>query len=107
MTFRIVADLERDLAPGRFGIAEPKAYCPELAESKINLLFVPGLGFDAAGNRLGYGKGYCVRYLARSTQHIRIGIAYEACILSYIPIGENDQQMAYVITEERCIMANS
>ena len=102
MVFRIVRDPERDMAPARFGIPEPKDHCPALAETGERLLFVPGLGFDPAGNRLGYGKGYFDRYLARAGG-ISIGIAYDACVLPRIPSGENDRPMRFIVSEARCL----
>jgi len=102
MVFRIIRDLELDLAPARFGIAEPKDHCPVLAEDGERLLFVPGLGFDAEGNRLGYGKGYFDRYLARAGG-ISAGVACEACILPGIPRSAGDQPMRFIVSEERCL----
>ncbi|MDR2734508.1 MAG: 5-formyltetrahydrofolate cyclo-ligase [Spirochaetota bacterium] len=102
MVLRIIEDIEHDLMPARFGIAEPKDHCPALTEIGERLLFIPGLGFDAAGNRLGYGKGYFDRYLARAGG-LSAGITYEVCILPHIPSGEKDQPMRWLISEERCL----
>src|SRR5690606_5030175 len=64
MEFRAVTDLSR-LTPGVFGILEPREGEPCLPEN-IDLLFIPGLAFDHRGGRLGRGKGYYDRYLARA-----------------------------------------
>lgn len=51
------------LSPGPFGILEPDCGQP-IAPSEIDLIHVPGLGFNAQGFRIGYGGGFYDRYLA-------------------------------------------
>ena len=60
-----------ELEPGAWGIPEPVAgrrRDPErqVAAAEIELAVVPGLAFDRSGRRLGRGKGYYDRLLARS-----------------------------------------
>ncbi|MBA4030776.1 MAG: 5-formyltetrahydrofolate cyclo-ligase, partial [Planctomyces sp.] len=77
---------ESELETGSFGIREPSAFWrnephrrPE--NSSIDLVIVPGLAFDAAGHRLGQGKGYYDRLLAELPgDTIKIGLAFEAQI---------------------------
>ncbi|KAG8145108.1 putative 5-formyltetrahydrofolate cyclo-ligase protein [Naja naja] len=38
-------------------------------EYGLDLILMPGLGFDKTGNRLGRGKGYYDTYLQRCLQH--------------------------------------
>jgi len=51
----------------KWGIPEPPGDTPmELAQpGDIDVLVVPGLAFDRKGNRLGQGKGYYDRFMAR------------------------------------------
>ena len=50
----------QDLQTGTWGIMEPRAHCRPAEQA--DLMIMPGLGFDEARHRLGYGGGY---YLCR------------------------------------------
>lgn len=71
------------LMPNRWGIHEPRlGSTVRIAARALDLVFVPLVGFDAAGNRLGMGKGYYDRTFAfrRSARHrgpILVGLAHE------------------------------
>lgn len=52
------------LAAGPRWIPEPGADAPAAAPGEIDLFLVPGLAFDAAGGRIGYGGGWFDRLLA-------------------------------------------
>src|SRR4051812_23204158 len=41
-----VVDFNRDCAPGKFGIIEPNAHCPVIPLNQLDLVLVPGVGFD-------------------------------------------------------------
>jgi 5-formyltetrahydrofolate cyclo-ligase len=60
----------------QMGIAEPmegEAMPPEA----FDLVFVPLLGFDRSGNRIGYGKGYYDRFLAQChSDVIKVGLSF-------------------------------
>ena len=51
---------EADLAEGAFHIMEPVGE-PYNEDDQIQVALVPGMAFDAAGHRLGRGRGYCGR----------------------------------------------
>ncbi len=53
---------EAPLVEGVFGVSVP---APEAPERVPDLLFVPLLGFDRKGYRMGYGAGFYDRTLAR------------------------------------------
>jgi 5-formyltetrahydrofolate cyclo-ligase len=59
-----ITDLFLDLAPGQFGLMEPRISNDRQVQLKqIDLIFVPGIVFDQRGFRYGYGRGYYDRLL--------------------------------------------
>lgn len=89
------------LKPGAYGILEP-AGGKEIDEKEIELAVVPGLAFDAEGNRIGYGLGFYDRFL-RNISAKKIALAYEMQIVDRVLATENDVPMDLILTEERVI----
>lgn len=90
-----------DLEPGPMGILQPKPIHLVRPEA-IQMMLVPGVGFDLKGYRIGYGKGYYDRYLAGSAAW-RLGLAFDAQIVPALPVGSHDCPMDCVVTETRLI----
>lgn len=85
------------LQRNRYGIDEPVEGAVVPAE-QIDIAFVPGLAFDDAGNRLGYGGGYYDRYLAEApTKHV--ALAFAAQLLPALDAQPWDVPMHAVIAE--------
>jgi 5-formyltetrahydrofolate cyclo-ligase len=64
------------------------------------VLFVPLVGFDAAGYRLGYGEGFYDKILASlSSLPIAIGVGYESGRLASICPQHHDIPMDAIVTE--------
>ena len=88
----------------RFGIPENHDPRP-LAARNLDVMFMPLLGFDSNGNRLGMGGGFYDATLAylRTRQTWRkprlIGIAYEAQKVEQIPAERWDVPLDYIVTE--------
>ena len=101
----MIRDLVRDLSPGFKGIREPLPGAErELSVLDLDLVIVPGVAFDSAGNRLGMGKGYYDRFLKQLHQGaLKIALAFKKQIVASIPCDENDIKMDMIITEERVI----
>lgn len=92
-----------ELEPGTWGIPEPppsrRGETERLvAPEAIELMVVPGLAFDRRGRRLGHGKGYYDRLLARSSA-VRAGLCYEAQLFPNVPAGPRDAVMDWLVTE--------
>jgi len=66
------------------------------------VLIVPLVAFDAAGNRLGYGGGFYDRTLEALRQQrdtIAIGYAYSAQRAEVLPLEPTDQPLDFMVTE--------
>ncbi len=84
----------------RWGVREPAPHAPEVPPSEIELLLVPGLLFDEYGGRLGYGKGFYDRFLARhGAQLATVGVTFDALLLPRLPLAKHDVAMRYLVTE--------
>jgi 5-formyltetrahydrofolate cyclo-ligase len=93
-----VRDLEADLVPGKFGIAEPAPGLSGVAAPTVDLVLAPGLAFDVHGHRLGRGKGYYDRLLA-DVHGRRSGVAFEFQVTPELPAEPHDVQMDCLVTE--------
>jgi 5-formyltetrahydrofolate cyclo-ligase len=84
------------MAPGPLGIPAPMG--TDLVEPYA--AFVPLVGFDDAGYRLGYGGGYFDRTLAASVRRpVAIGVGTEAARLPTIRPQAHDVPMDFIVTE--------
>ncbi|MBR3502718.1 MAG: 5-formyltetrahydrofolate cyclo-ligase [Clostridia bacterium] len=92
---RVTEDTE--FKPDQFGIDTPVSD-ETLPPEQLDLALVPGVAFDRAGNRLGFGKGYFDRFLARC-RCPAIGLAYELQLVDAIEAQPQDVPMQKIITE--------
>lgn len=85
----------------QYGITEPKEGII-MEPSAIDLVFVPLLVCDNDGYRVGYGKGFYDRYLARCRQDIiKIGFSY------FDPVDKIDDRNSFDIPLDYCITPES
>lgn len=86
------------LIRGAFGIDEPAASAPVIRPS---LVLTPLLGFDRAGRRLGYGRGYydsCVQELREAGAPVfLLGLAFADQELPEIPAESHDLRLNGVL----------
>jgi 5-formyltetrahydrofolate cyclo-ligase len=84
----------------QYGFAQPTAAAAEIDPSILDMALVPGLAFDAAGTRLGYGRGYFDRLLAQLPEAVvRVGVAPLAAVVPRLPVDAHDVPMDYLATE--------
>lgn len=90
------AHLERH----RLGFDQPRADAPEVALSTVDLVLLPGLCFDAAGTRLGYGRGYFDRWLpGLRPDAARVGVTFHGLVVPRLPREAHDVPMTHLATE--------
>lgn len=101
----ILSKLENwdDLKTGSYGILEPvKEKIKEFSINEIDLIIIPGVGFDKRGNRIGHGKGYYDDLLSKSKAP-HISLAFECQIVEKIPTEKHDMPVDKIVTERRII----
>lgn len=90
----------QDLKPGIMGILEPENVEIHEDNYEFDLAIIPGLAFDKAGGRIGYGGGYYDRFLNNVAKNCRlICIGYEFQLIENIPMEAHDIRVHGIITE--------
>jgi 5-formyltetrahydrofolate cyclo-ligase len=111
-----------ELEDGYMGILEPGVReNREVSLSDVDLVIIPGAGFDLKGNRLGYGGGYYDKLLAGIRDQesgvskkeltpkpqrpgpFLIALAFEEQLEDKIPSEPHDIKMDIIITDNRLI----
>ncbi len=92
-----------ELKPGAFGVLEPSGSLV-LPATSLDLMLVPGVAFDQAGFRLGYGKGFYDRFL-HAADHCPclVGFCYEFQLVADLPVESHDVGMSMLVTEARTL----
>ena len=93
---RVTEDTE--MKPDIYGIDTPVSG-DTLPPEELDLALIPGIAFDRNGNRLGFGKGYFDRFLARCRCPF-IGLAYELQLVDAIEARPHDVPMDRIVTEK-------
>jgi 5-formyltetrahydrofolate cyclo-ligase len=85
-----------------YGMQEPLAGGPVVDPKELDVVLVPGVAFDQRGGRLGFGGGFYDRLLIR-TSALRVGIAYDRCLVDELPCHKHDQRMDWLVTPTQAI----
>lgn len=94
-----IRSLAEDLAVTQMGLREPISGIP-FPIAMIDLVIVPGLGFDEFGHRLGRGRGFYDRFLAHPDfKGIACAMAFEDQLVSQVPIGPLDRHVDMLVTD--------
>ncbi len=96
-----IVDFAAGLTVGRYGILEPKPDLPPASPNELAQItfLVPGVAYDASGNRLGRGKGYYDRLLQNCTQKVT-GVFFRFQKLERIPAEAHDRRLDRVVNED-------
>jgi 5-formyltetrahydrofolate cyclo-ligase len=97
-------EFDGTMTRGAYGIPEPGGRRP-LRVRELDVVFMPLVGFDATGNRMGMGKGFYDRCLAHRIRlrkwrrPLLVGIAYEVQQVPHLPHGRHDVPLDVIVTE--------
>jgi 5-formyltetrahydrofolate cyclo-ligase len=98
LVFHQVKDMRKDLVVGAYGILEPKKKLPVVEASEIDLYLCPGLGFDHTGARIGRGRGFYDRILAKARPDaIKLGVCFGFQLVDKVDMEPHDIRMNRVI----------
>lgn len=97
-----------ELEYGYYNILTPKEeFWRFIDPNEIDLILMPGVGFDRKGYRVGYGGGYYDRFLSKLDKKIpTIGLAFNLQIIESVPTDEFDIPIDMIITEKEIIDCN-
>ena len=95
-----ISDRQKDLRLGTYGIYEPVEQKENVDPQTMDLVVVPGVAFDKENIRLGRGKGYYDRFLAKFPRNKPIiGLAFSFQIVGNLPKDSHDIPVSKVITD--------
>ena len=87
-----------NLQEGAFHIFEPADVAEQrFLDEPSSTILVPGVAFDAAGHRLGRGRGYYDRFLASHPEMYKVGVCFDFQKVPEVPCGPYDILMDEVI----------
>jgi len=86
------------LQPGAFGVVEPTVL-DLVNASELDLLLLPGRGFDRSCNRIGRGKGH-IDGLLEHVNGTRVGLAFGSQMVEEIPLEPHDQVLHAIVTPD-------
>jgi 5-formyltetrahydrofolate cyclo-ligase len=101
---RFVLETSTPLKLNRHGIAEPRGQ-HSIAAGALSVVFMPLLGFDAHGVRLGSGAGYYDRLFSYRRHRLHwhrpllVGVAYSCQQLPHIPRRTHDVTLDALVSE--------
>jgi 5-formyltetrahydrofolate cyclo-ligase len=87
------------LVANRYNIPEPVADARRCAAEQLDIIFIPVVGWDGTGARLGMGGGFYDRTLHHISGPVLVGLAYEMQRAAAIPTADWDIGLQYVVTE--------
>lgn len=96
-----IKSLASDVRAGIMGFPEPLYGLP-IPVADIDLVMVPGFGFDQSGNRLGHGRGFYDRFLShRDFSGTSCALGLEDQVVEWVPADETDVRVHMLVTDAR------
>ena len=98
LRFHALTGAAHELPVDKMGIPTPPPALPVVALAACDLIVVPGLAFDRAGRRLGYGRGYYDRALAGVALERCVAILHDAQLIEEVPVDAHDVRLPRLCT---------
>jgi 5-formyltetrahydrofolate cyclo-ligase len=68
----------------------------------LDVVFIPLLAFDEKGNRVGYGKGFYDRFLAKCRpETVKIGLSFFEATPEITDVSPDDIRLDWCVTPEK------
>ncbi len=94
-----IAD-EKDMETDRYGMREPSlVHARIVIPEKLDLILIPGLGYDEKGRRLGWGSGQYDRFLPLCSKGFKMGVVFEEQVLEHVIQKESGVSVDAVATD--------
>jgi 5-formyltetrahydrofolate cyclo-ligase len=105
LTPKLVDEWGEKLSVSRHGVQEPAESAPSVNVTDLDLIVVPGLGFDESGGRLGRGGGFFDRFLARpEVRAWKVGVGLDEQVVERLPRDPWDIPVDAVVTPTRTLV---
>jgi 5-formyltetrahydrofolate cyclo-ligase len=92
-------DTDDTLTKNRYHIPEPPASAARCSPSQLDIVFLPLVGWDLFGVRLGMGGGYYDRALANAAGPLLVGLAHECQRVEEVPRQSWDIVLDFIATD--------
>lgn len=71
--------------------------------SEIGVFCIPGVAFDANGNRIGQGGGWYDKVLCKAPHAVVVGVCFDCQLFLAAPHEVHDRAVHYVVTESQIL----
>lgn len=92
--------VDEDLEVGPWGMRQPARSASAVIP---DVIFVPLVGFDPTGARLGMGAGHYDRWLEAHPPALAIGLAWDCQEVPALPVEPHDRALTAIVTPTRLI----
>jgi 5-formyltetrahydrofolate cyclo-ligase len=96
-----IPSMDIEFVIGKYGVREPVPKFRNIVPfSSIDFVVVPGLAFDAFGNRIGYGGGFYDKVFKKISKNvIRVAVGYDFQRFNLVPHTDLDEPVHFLVTE--------
>lgn len=91
------------LETNRYGIPEPPADAARCPAAELDIIFLPLVGWDRSGGRLGMGGGFYDRTLAGLSGPVLAGLGHAQQEVPEVPRDEWDVPLHFVVTDTELV----